>query len=187
MTRSMILHLLISYALISPVALLVPSTIFTDFPMARSFTNLMTQWIPMIDRVTEYRHPSTDALRFICAYAWSITLILVAISWHTISLYDEFYSKNSSMPIVRNTVGTTVFAILIFFCIWFWPNLNFIDKPFLGKLNPQYDARQMFFRSNYSLAIYMPLVQFSMVVMLVVPCTTIRRYFKLQFSKSASN
>jgi hypothetical protein len=185
--RSMILHLLISYALISPVALLVPSTVFTDFPMTRGFTDFMAEWIPMINRVTKYRHSNTDVLRFICAYSWLVVPILLISSWKVINFDAEFQLKDSTIPIAREMIGVTFFAIFFFFCIWFWPNLNFFDKPFLGKINPQYDARQMFFKSGFSMAIYMPLIQFSVAVMLVVPCTTIRRYFRLQSSKNATN
>lgn len=61
---------ILPFLVISPMALLIPNDVFTQYPWASTYTDWLAQWIPMINRAA-HLHPQPDKFRVFFAYAWS--------------------------------------------------------------------------------------------------------------------
>jgi len=68
------------FLLISPAVFLIPVDVFTQYPWAKTYTDWLAQWVPMIDRAAHlYPHP--DKFRAFFAYAWSWLPLLLVLVW----------------------------------------------------------------------------------------------------------
>jgi hypothetical protein len=187
--KFMWLHLAMSYALIAPVALLTPDSIFTDLPMARDFTDGMARWIPMIDRITAYRHPNTDVLRFVWAYAWAVMPFLFVMCYVSskskMYLWDGAIKSQKFYDLLGNMLFSVLLSTVLFLSIWYWPNLTFNANQFLGEMQIRNDARKIFFRSFFSIATYTPLVMFAVTALLTEIVVQLNRAIKLVKSNNS--
>lgn len=66
------------FLVISPMAFLIPNDVFTQYPWARTYTDWLAQWIPMIDHAASL-HPHPDKFRTVFAYAWSLLPVFVIL------------------------------------------------------------------------------------------------------------
>lgn len=148
----------IAYALISPMALLIPPDVFTQYQWTRGFTGAVAAWVPMIDRVVAYGHPNPDQLRCFLAYAWCCVPVLMWV----LHRYHEKHNK----PLAWGT-GEIEFWVrwaLAFsyitgalFLLWYWPNFPGLGREMLAPITRPHDERRQLLWSTTSLFIYAPI------------------------------
>jgi hypothetical protein len=178
--KFMRLHLALSYILIAPVALLTPDSIFTDLPMARDFTDGMASWIPMIDRITAYRHPNTDVLRFVWAYAWAVMPLLLITGFGSSIKYGKIGKQLSFGMEFYHSLLIPFLSIILFIGIWYWPNLSFWKPETLfSALEINYDARRRMFQNQIAAACFVPMLACSVSVIIPAPFFSTIRFFRI--------
>jgi hypothetical protein len=148
----------IAYALIGPMALLIPADVFILYPWTSDFTDAIASVIPMINRVVVYGHPHPEKLRCFLAYAWCCVPVLMWVQHR----YHEKYNK----PLaggpgifgfwIRWTAAITL-VVGICFLIWYWPNFPGAGKGVLAPIARPHDERRQLVWSTTSLFLCTPL------------------------------
>jgi len=147
----------ISYLLISPVALLTPADVFVQFPGTRGFTDALAAWFPMINRVVAYGHPHPDKLRFVLAYAWCCVPVLVWLLWGTQNKFNKRkYLELGAFDFWAHWVLAVGLFLPILWAIGYWPNFPWSGREFFGPIVQPHDARRHLFWSTGSLVFYVP-------------------------------
>jgi hypothetical protein len=150
--------LAIAYMLISPMALLIPIDVFARYPWTRDFTDAVSQIVPMIERVVVYGHPHPDQLRCFLAYVWCCIPLVGVVFYRS----QESNNKPQAWgPGISDFwvkwFCVLLFAFLIFFFLWYVPNLPFFGMKLLDPISIPYDGRKKLFWSTTSLFVYTPL------------------------------
>lgn len=145
------------YLLLMPVILITPVSVFRDYPFAPMFTDWVATLVPMIDRITAYRNPSPDFLRFVWAFSWVSLPVLIFVVYPYAKREPRKKIPSKVSPLVLELNGLLMLFILFMF-IWFWPNTSLINKEVLGSLDPHWDVRRFFFSTRISIAICTPLI-----------------------------
>lgn len=148
----------IAYALISPMALLIPVDVFARYPWTRDFTNAVAVLMPMIDRVVAYGHPYPDKLRCFLAYAWCCVPVLM---WLQHRANEQRNKPLSWGPGAIEILGRSSLAIVLLlflaFLIWYWPNFPVGEKEMLTPIALPHDERRQLLWSTSSLFLYAPI------------------------------
>lgn len=140
--------------------LLVPATIALSMgalAVPPTWVAFARHWIPMLDRVMAYGHPSPDLLQAYLTLAWlTVPLVAVAVRGsHDFFARPVSFGTGLAHAACRYLVVVAVSLGLLLF-VWYWPNFGFRDFLF-GPLEVWADKRKGFFRSTYALALAAPM------------------------------
>lgn len=144
---------LVAYGLLVPAATALSMGVLT---VPASWVAFARHWIPMVDRVTAYGHPSPGLLQAYLTLAW-LTVPLVALAVrgsHDFFARPVSFGTGLAHAVARYLVVLAVgLGILLF--VWYWPNFGLRDFLF-GPLEVWADKRKRFFSSTYGLALGAP-------------------------------
>lgn len=151
--RHMLRAAMVSYGLLVPALIALAQDIFT---VPAGLVAFVAHWIPMVDRVTAYGHPSPELLQAFLTLGWAIVPILVLVQHGSHDRLARPVSAGTGLvhAISRYTAVLALSFGLLFF-IWYWPNFSLAE--FSAPLGNWADERRGIFRSNWGLAFAAPI------------------------------
>lgn len=148
----------IAYVLISPMALLMPSDVFTLYPWTKGFTDALASVVPMINRVVAYGHPHPDKLRCFLAYAWCCVPVLMLLLYRSTYKYNKPHAWGSGpLGFWGRWLLVYTYAAALLFLLWYWPNFPGFGRELLAPIARPHDERRQLLWSATSLFLYAPL------------------------------
>lgn len=137
---------LIPFVLISPAVFLIPNDVFVQYPWAKTYTEWLAQWIPMIDRAS-HLHPHPDKFRAFFAYAWSWLPVIFVMTWKV--------GFSQIKPAVKKILSSQPFQLLFITVVSIWTLWVIVYAPYQvfggGDIRDLRDIRVRLYYSDWSL------------------------------------